>query len=135
MKHESTRTEVLPKGLPAKKMRPTCDPDKLGFVTTAQLKPMRGFVGQDRAIEAIKLSAGTLQKGFNLYVLGREGTGRHTAVAHLLSQAAKKRPVPCDWIYVNNFDAPHRPHAIKMRPGTAAVLKQAMQRPRRRRTP
>ena len=128
MTHESTRTEVLPKGLPAKKMRPTCDPDKLGFVTTAQLKPMRGFVGQDRAIEAIKLSAGTLQKGFNLYVLGREGTGRHTAVAHLLSQAAKQRPVPCDWIYVNNFDAPHRPHAIKMRPGTAAVLKQTMQR-------
>ncbi|MGA9411857.1 MAG: AAA family ATPase [Roseobacter sp.] len=128
MPRESPQKAALPKGLPAQKLRLTCDPAQLGFETTEQLKPLRGFVGQDRAIDAIKLSAGTTQKDFNLYVLGREGTGRHTAVARLLSQAAKQRPVPCDWIYVNNFDAPHQPHAIKMRPGTAAVLKQAMQR-------
>lgn len=127
MPQKDAQEVPLPEGLAAKNLRPTCDPEKLGFETTAQLRTGRAFVGQDRAIEAIRLSAGTTQKGFNLYVLGREGTGRHTAVGHLLAQAAKQRPVPCDWIYVNSFDAPHKPHAIKMHPGTAAVLKQAMQ--------
>lgn len=127
MPKRNAQEVALPKGLTAKKLRPTCNPDTLGFETTASLKPVRGFVGQDRAIEAIKLSAGTQQKDFNLYVLGREGTGRHTAVAQILSEAAARRPVPCDWVYVNNFDAPHQPHAIRMQPGTAVKLKQAMQ--------
>ncbi len=118
----------LPSGLPFKRLRAACDPSTLGFETTASLKPVTGFVGQDRAIDAIKLSACISHKDFNLYVLGREGTGRHTAVAQMLSEAAASRPTPCDWVYVNNFEAPHKPHAIKMAPGTAAALKLAMQR-------
>ena len=114
-------------GLPFKRLRAECDPKTLGFDTTASLKPARGFIGQDRAIDAIKLSAGINHKDFNLYVLGREGTGRHTAVAQLLADAAATRPIPCDWVYVNNFDAPHKPHALKLAPGNAAVLKLAMQ--------
>jgi len=117
----------LPVGLPASRLRPECDPKTLGFKTTATLKSPAGLVGQDRAIDAIKLSAEIAQKGFNLYVLGREGTGRHTAVSQLLSDAAASRPVPCDWVYVNNFDAPHRPHAMKLQPGLAASLRSAMQ--------
>ena len=117
----------LPVGLPASRLRPECDPKTLGFKTTATLKSPAGLVGQDRAIDAIKLSAEIAQKGFNLYVLGREGTGRHTAVSQLLSDAAASRPVPCDWVYVNNFDAPHKPHAMMLQPGLAASLKFAMQ--------
>ena len=117
----------LPDGLSPLRLRPECDPKTLGFETTASLKPRVGFIGQDRAIDAIKLSAEIAHKGFNLYVLGREGTGRHTAVSQLLSDAAAQRPVPCDWIYVNNFDAPHKPHALKLPAGSAASLKLAMQ--------
>ena len=117
----------LPIGLPSSRLRPECDPKSLGFKTTATLRPRAGLVGQDRAIDAIKLSAEITRKGFNLYVLGHEGTGRHTAVSQLLSDAAASRPVPCDWVYVNNFDAPHRPHAVKLPPGLAASLKSAMQ--------
>jgi hypothetical protein len=73
------------------------------------------------------LSAEIAHKGFNLFVLGREGTGRHRAVSQLLSDAAASRPVPCDWVYVNNFDTPHKPHAMKLSPGLAASLKSAMQ--------
>jgi lon-related putative ATP-dependent protease len=113
--------------VPFEHLRRECDPKMLGFDTTASLKPARGFTGQDRAIEAIKLSAGIDHKDFNLYVLGRAGTGRHRAVVKLLSDAAAARPIPCDWIYVNNFDAAHKPHAIKLAPGTAANLKTAMQ--------
>lgn len=122
-----TKTK-LPAGLPSKRLRTECDPRSLGFKTTATLKSTSGLVGQDRAIDAIKLSAEIDHKDFNLYVLGREGTGRHTAVEHLLSDAAARRPTPCDWVYVNNFDKPHKPNAMKLAPGSAAALKLAMQR-------
>jgi len=117
----------LPTGLPSSRLRPECDPKSLGFTTTATLRSSTGLVGQDRAIDAIKLSAEIAHKGFNLYVLGREGTGRHTAISQLLSDAAASRPVPCDWVYVNNFEAPHKPNALKLPPGLAASLKSAMQ--------
>jgi lon-related putative ATP-dependent protease len=117
----------LPSGLPSLRLRAECDPKTLGFKTTASLEPRLGFIGQARAIDAIKLSAEIDHRDFNLYVLGREGTGRHTAVAQLLSKAAATRPMPCDWVYVNNFDAPHRPNSIKLPPGMASALKLAMQ--------
>jgi hypothetical protein len=125
---KASKQADIPSGLPFERLRQECDPKTLGFDTTASLKPPRGFTGQDRAIEAIKLSAGIAHKDFNLYVLGRAGTGRHRAVIQLLSEAAAARPAPCDWIYVNNFDAAHKPHAIELAPGTAANLKTAMQR-------
>ena len=128
MAPKSPHISDLPAGLPAARLRLECDPNTLGFKTTAALKSLADLVGQDRAVEAIKLSAEIRHKDFNLYVLGREGTGRHTAVDHLLSQTANARPVPCDWVYVNNFDAPHKPNALKLAPGSAASLRLAMQR-------
>jgi lon-related putative ATP-dependent protease len=125
---KTPKKSAIPSGLPYDRLRMECDPKTLGFTTTASLKPARGLVGQKRAIDAIKLSAGIDHKDFNLYVLGLEGTGRHTAVAQLLSKAAAARPLPCDWVYVNNFGAPHKPHAMKLTPGTSATLKLAMQR-------
>lgn len=127
MGRKKSGKSLLPEGLSAKRLRAQCDPDTLGFKTTASLKSRTGFIGQSRAIDAIKLSAGIHHRDFNLYVLGSEGTGRHTAVAKLLADAAAMRPIPCDWVYVNNFDIPHKPDAIKLAPGTAATLKLAMQ--------
>ena len=123
MVNKDSKEVRLPRGLAAKRLRAECDPKKLGFLTTASLKPALGFIGQNRAIEAIKLSEGINQKDFNLYVMGRDGTGRHTVITQLLSDAAATRPIPCDWVYVNNFDAPHKPHAMKLASGKAAALK------------
>lgn len=128
MTAKTPKNSAIPRGLSYDRLRVECDPKTLGFTTTASLKPARGLVGQNRAIDAIKLSAGIDHRDFNLYVLGLEGTGRHTAVAQLLSKAAAARPLPCDWVYVNNFGAPHKPHAMKLAAGTAATLKLAMQR-------
>ena len=124
---KTPNTKDLPRGLSAKQLRNTYDPKSLGFTDTASVKPVKGFIGQDRAIDAIKLAAGIAHKEFNLYVLGREGTGRHTAVSQMLAEAARSRPVPCDWVYVNNFDAPHKPRAMKLPTGSASALKLAME--------
>ena len=127
MVSKASKSIGLPRGLSPKQLRRTCDPKTLGFTDTTSLKPVNGFIGQDRAIDAIRLAAGIAHKEFNLYVLGREGTGRHTAVARMLSDEAKMRPTPCDWVYVNNFDAPHKPRAMKLPTGSASDLKLAME--------
>lgn len=124
---KTSKVSRLPGGLPPARLRVECDPKTFGFKTTASLKPAPGLIGQTRAIDAIKLSAEIGHKEFNLYVLGREGTGRHNAVAQLLSKAAASRPSPYDWVYVNNFDAPHKPDAMQLPPGMASALKSAMQ--------
>lgn len=117
----------LPDGLQPQKMRPACDPKALGFETTEALSIEHDLVGQSRAVDAIRLSADIGHNDFNLYVLGHEGTGRHTTVSKLLAEAASSRPAPCDWVYVNNFDTPHKPNAMRLPSGLAGTLRTAMQ--------
>ena len=119
--------DPLPGEIPAAQLRVECDPAELGFDTTEDLKPHDGLIGQERAIGAIELSASISHQDFNLYVLGTPGMGRHSTVRTLLSKHAAKRPTPNDWVYVNNFDAPHKPHAMRLAAGSAEVLKLAMQ--------
>ncbi len=116
-----------PRGLQAMQLRPVCNPDDLDFKTTRDITSEPHLVGQDRAIDAIKLSAGIKHKDFNLYVLGHEGMERHATVMRLLGEQAARRPVPNDWVYVNNFDAPHKPNAMELPPKTAVPLRTAME--------
>ena len=127
MAKQIVKSVPLPDGLPAQRLRPVCDPASLGFKTTEELKPAKTIIGQDRAIDAIKLSAQLTHRDFNIYVLGREGMGRHEIVATLIGELAARRKNPPDWIYVNNFQAPHKPIAISLPAGRAPKLKTAMQ--------
>jgi len=127
MKQPTTPAVPLPDGLSSKKLRATTAPKSLGFKTTAELQTEPRLIGQDRAIDAIRLSAGISHKDFNLYVLGPQGMGRHSAVLKLLGEQAIHRPVPSDWVYVNNFEVAHKPNAIELAAGSAARLKTAMQ--------
>jgi len=127
MAKKKSKAEVLPKGLAPEALRVACDPAELGFETTAELGPSPMTIGQDRAIDAINLAASISHKDFNIYVLGRMGMGRHDTVSKLISKQAADRPAPSDWVYVNNFDAPHKPNAMRLPAGSAFVLKSAMQ--------
>ncbi|TCP40796.1 Lon protease family protein [Rhodovulum marinum] len=100
----------------------------LDFKTTADLEPLEDWPGQDRALEAMRLAAETDHTGFNLYVLGMPGTGRHSAARRLLSQAAADRPRPSDQVYVNRFDDPRRPIAIALPPGRAGELRDTLRK-------
>lgn len=117
----------LPDGLPPSALRTTCDPESLGFKTTDELQPLVGLIGQERATEAIRLSAQMQHQDFNLFVLGRDGSGRHSIVEQLLLEQRAARPKPSEWAYVNNFDAPHKPKALRLPAGTAQNFKNSMQ--------
>lgn len=115
------------KELAAKDLRQRCDPKLLGFRSTADAPAIAGLIGQDRAMDAMCLSSGMAHRDFNLFVTGPIGTGRHTAVNKVLNADAAKRPMPGDWVYVNNFEEAHKPKALQLPPGTARTLQRSMQ--------
>ena len=57
-----------------------CDPERFSFATSAELEDLPGVIGQDRAIDAIRFGIGIQNPGYNLYVLGPAGIGKHAAV-------------------------------------------------------
>jgi predicted ATP-dependent protease len=85
------------------------------------------LIGQDRALEAIRFAADIDRPDFNLFVMGSEGSGRHSAVHQILGERAAAEPAPDDWVYVNNFVSDDHPHAIRLPVGTAFRFQAAME--------
>merc|ERR1711879_430085 len=48
-------------------------------------------------------------RGFNLFVVGPEGSGRHSVVQSFIHKQAKNMATPNDWCYVYNFESAHQP--------------------------
>lgn len=97
-----------------------CNPQKFDFSSTAELEERMSALGQDRAISAVELGINIKSKGYNLFCLGPEGTGKTSLVKRVLEEEAKKRPTPSDWAYVYNFDEPYKPKIISFTAGCAA---------------
>jgi hypothetical protein len=55
-----------------------CDPDQFSFKTTDELPNLMSVIGQERAVRAIDFGVQIPSYGFNIYVMGRSGTGRST---------------------------------------------------------
>ena len=97
-----------------------CDPKKFKFSSTAELEERLSALGQDRSLSAVEIGINIQSKGYNLFCLGPEGTGKTSLVKRVLVEEAKKRPTPDDWAYVYNFDEPYKPQAVNFPAGTAA---------------
>jgi lon-related putative ATP-dependent protease len=106
--------------------RKKCDPDLINCETTAEMTPLEKIIGQDRAVKALRFGLEISQPGFNIYACGYPGTGRMTAVKDFLVVEAKKKPVPSDWCYVNNFDNQYQPKAIRLPPGKGKIFQNEM---------
>lgn len=108
-------------------LRWRCDPAILAFETTEEIPCCEGIIGQDRAVDAIRLGLRVRSKGHNVFVAGEPGTGRTTSVRHLLDTTDVPHEIPPDVIYVNNFKDPDMPVAILLPAGQGTSLKQGMQ--------
>jgi lon-related putative ATP-dependent protease len=109
--------------LEASRLRRVCRAEGLGFATTAELDDLPGVLGQARAVEALEFALGAPHDGFNLFVLGPTGTGRHHLVDLFVERAAAARPAPPDWVYVHNFADERRPRALALPAGRGAELR------------
>jgi len=103
-----------------------CDPDTFSFETTTEIQELTRFIGQDRALEALDFGIGMRQHGFNLFVIGPEGSGRHSVVQSFLHDKAGREPAASDWCYVHNFRQPHKPLALELPPGLGMIFKGQM---------
>jgi len=103
-----------------------CDITEFPFHTTAELEKYTDILGQDRAIEAIKFGIGIKHDGYNLYVMGPAGTGKHTIIQQFLAQIAVSEAISPDWCYVNNFEDSHKPLVLQLPAGQGRVLREEM---------
>jgi len=115
------------KSLSPEQVRVICDPGWLNFDTTADVPPIEGIIGQDRAARAIEFGLQIDQDGYNIYVSGIPGSGRTTSVESAVREIAKKRPVPDDWCYVYNFKEPDSPKCLRFPPGKAVIFRDDME--------
>lgn len=113
--------------LPPEQLYRRCDPAGLGFATTAEVSEPVEIIDQSRAIDAVQLGIDIKRPGFNLFVLGEPGSGRHAAVHRLLEEKAATEPAPADICYVNNFAEPNHPRLLLLPAGRGGSLKQDMQ--------
>ncbi len=100
-----------------------CDVSQFDFATTAELSDVIGLVGQDRALEAIRFGTRMEKSGYNIFALGPHGAGMRDGVIRHLQSIVAKRPVPPDWVYVNNFTDPNKPVALRTTAGRAEALR------------
>ncbi len=103
-----------------------CNDNDFPFETTAEVEKLTRYIGQDRALEAVEFGISMRHQGFNLFVVGPEGSGRHTVVQSFINKQAGEESTPNDWCYVFNFDLPHKPLALKFKPKQGPVFKQEM---------
>jgi lon-related putative ATP-dependent protease len=114
--------------LKAEELRATCDPATLPFGSTAELAPLLGLIGQERALDATAFGIGMKNTGYNMFVLGLPATGKTTSMRRLLDAAAAQGPAPSDWCYVHNFTDPYRPCALEVPAGRGRQLRDEMAR-------
>lgn len=112
--------------LTADQLNRRCDPNQFSFTTTAELEDLQEIIGQDRAVSAVRFGIGIQQEGYNLYALGPNGIGKHTAVYRYLTQSKDIGEVPDDWCYVYNFDQAHKPKALRLPAGQGEALRHDM---------
>ena len=108
-----------------------CDLEQLGFKTTADLEPIEELseaLGQPRAVESLRFGTGMDHQGYNIFVLGQSGTGRHTMAAQVLERQLKQLPPPDDWCYVNSFDDESRPKKLQLPAGKGILFSKDMEK-------
>ncbi len=110
------------------RLRAVCDPDRLGFRSTAELEPLSGVLGQERALRAIDFGIGMKVPGYNLFVAGPAATGKTSTMQAVLRRTAKGALVPPDYCYLYNFEDPYRPRAIELPAGQGRALRDGMAR-------
>lgn len=127
--------------MPAKKQFTTKKPKEVSFKDldySVSFQPSKvtssddviafaGIIGQNKAINAIKLGLNVKSSGYNIFVTGPAGTGRTTTIKHLLEQLESNTPQLNDVCYVNNFTNEDSPRVLIFRAGDGRRFKKDME--------
>jgi lon-related putative ATP-dependent protease len=120
-------TEPTLQELTATKLRWRCDLSRIPFETTAQAPRREGFVGQQRALRALKMGVELSAPGYNVFVCGLAGTSRGGTIAQMIEELHPEIKPSLDRCYVNNFKITDRPRLLSLSRGSANIFRKDMQ--------
>src|SRR5260370_27419539 len=123
----TTKPALKPTELPAAKLRWRCELSRIPFETTAQAELREGFIGQERALRALKMGAELSAPGYNVFVCGLAGTSRGGTIARMGEELHPPTKESLDRCYVNNFKLTDRPRLLALPRGQAKAFKKDMQ--------
>jgi len=117
--------------LPLERLYRHCDAAELPFETTEDLQPLAEHLGQRRAVDALEFALQIPHEGYNVFLLGSTGVGKRELLDSVLAGLLKTtgttpREAASDWCYVNNFDSPDKPVALRLPQGKACNLRDDM---------
>jgi lon-related putative ATP-dependent protease len=114
-------------GLPPEKLRWRCDPATIPFETTAEIAPVSGDMGQERALRALRMGVELTASGYNLFVCGLSGTSRGGMIVRMIEDLHPQTEPAPDRCYVNNFKNTDRPRLLTLPRGQANAFKKEVE--------
>ncbi len=90
------------------------------------IDPCLEVIGQEKAIDSIKLGLNINSNGYNIFVTGPAGTGRTSTIKHLLEGLDHKTPELKDICYVHNFKNEDAPKVMIFKAGEGVRFKKDM---------
>jgi lon-related putative ATP-dependent protease len=113
--------------LPPEKLRWRCDPASVPYETTAEIEPVTGDMGQERALRALRMGVELTASGYNLFVCGLSGTSRGGMIVRMIEEMhPQSEPAP-DRCYVNHFKNSDRPRLLTLPRGQANAFKKEVE--------
>jgi predicted ATP-dependent protease len=114
--------------LPAERLTTRCNAGSLGCTLSSELPEVDAVIGQNRARQAVELGLAMAPPGYHLFVAGAPGSGRKALVRQAIDAQRRQAPPPprVDWIYLHNFEQPHRPLALDLPAGQGMRLRSDM---------
>ncbi len=111
------------KHLSSSEIRLSCDLKDAGFETTAEVAPLEGMIGQERAVKATEFGLRIKRPGYNIFLTGVTGTGKSSYARSIVEKFSAEEKVPDDWVYVYNFEHPEKPIALNFPAGKGAEFR------------
>ncbi|MDP9147121.1 MAG: AAA family ATPase [Acidobacteriota bacterium] len=127
MTYTTIKTAPAHLELPPAKLRWSCELSRIPFETTAQAELREGFIGQDRALRALKMGVELSAPGYNVFVCGLAGTSRGGTIASMIRELHPRTKQSLDRCYVNNFKIADRPRLLSLARGQANGFRKDMQ--------
>ncbi|MDH3615341.1 MAG: AAA family ATPase [Gammaproteobacteria bacterium] len=112
--------------VPVSDLRRICEPLAIDTKAGEKKPAAAAYLGQQRAIDAIRFGIQMDREGYNVFVLGPLGSHRHGLVEELAKERAREKGAPDDWCYINNFSDPERPKALRLPPGRSVEFRDKM---------
>jgi predicted ATP-dependent protease len=100
-----------------------CPEEAFDFEISSELSSLDLLSGHPRARDALDFGTAMRSEGFNLFVLGHPGHGKHELVGRFLAARSRDEPTPPDLAYRYNFDEPAQPLHLLLPTGMGRLLR------------